>query len=116
MAKKLFLNRERVIPTAQVPSVRREQPDPEVAFSSRNGPVSMTTRQLPFTILDETSKSFPRFNTTGRSMLIKFKSPGEEHEPTAYLKGCITALANYLVDKVPDRNLVGLRIRNTENV
>jgi hypothetical protein len=49
-------------------------------------------------------------------MLIKFHSPGEEHEPTAYLKECITALANYLVDKVPDRDLVGLRIRNTENL
>jgi len=45
-----------------------------------------------------------------------FKSPGEEQEPTACLKECITALTNYLVDEVDDRNLVGLRIRNTENV
>jgi hypothetical protein len=49
-------------------------------------------------------------------MLIKFNSPGEEHEPTAYLKECITAITNYLVDEVADRDLVGLRIRNTENV
>ena len=49
-------------------------------------------------------------------MLIKFNSPGEEQEPTAYLKECITAITDYLVDKVPDRDLVGLRIRNTENV
>jgi len=52
-------------------------------------------------ILDETSKSFPKFNTTGRSLLTKSKSSGEEQEPTAYLKECITALTNYLVDKVP---------------
>jgi len=32
------------------------------------------------------------------------------------LKECITALLNYLGYKVPDRDLVGLRIRNTENV
>jgi len=60
-------------------------------------------------------KSFPKFNATGRSLLIKFNSPGEEQEPTAYLKECIT-LTDYLVDEVPDRDLVGLRIRNTENV
>ena len=49
-------------------------------------------------------------------MLIKFTSPYEGHEPTLYLKECIAALTNYLVNKVPDRDLVGLRIRNTENV
>jgi hypothetical protein len=61
-------------------------------------------------------QSLPKFNTTGRSLLIKFKFPGEEQEPTAYLKECITALTNYLVDEVNDRDLVRLRIRNTENV
>jgi hypothetical protein len=49
-------------------------------------------------------------------MLIKFNSPGEEQEPKTYLKECNTALAYYLVDKVLDRDLVGLRNRNTDNV
>jgi len=53
---------------------------------------------------------------TGRSLLIKFKSPGEEQKPMVYFKECIPTLTNYLVDKVLDRNLVGLRIRNIENV
>lgn len=66
--------------------------------------------------MDETSKPFPKFNATGRGVLINFKSPVEEQEPTAYLKECITALTNYLVDEVPGRDLVGLRILNTENV
>ena len=66
--------------------------------------------------MDETFKSFPKFNTAGRSLLIKFNSLGEEQDPTTYLKEWITALTNYLVDKVPDSDLVGLRIRNTENV
>jgi hypothetical protein len=48
--------------------------------------------------------------------LIKFISPGEEQEPTSYLQECITRLTNYLVDQVPDRDTVGLTIRNTENV
>jgi len=72
-----------------------------------------TAKQIPFRILDE--KSFPKFNTTGRSLLIKFLL-GEEQDPTTYLEECITVLTNYVVDKVPDRDLVGLRIRNTENV
>ena len=59
---------------------------------------------------------FPKFNTTWRSLLSKFKSPGEDQESTAYLKECITALTNYLVDEVAERDLVGLRIRNTKNV
>ena len=93
MAKKMFLNGKRVIPSAQVPSVRREEPDTDIASSSfRNSPVAEI--QLPFKISDETSKSFPKFKSTGRSLVIKFNSQGEEQEPTAYLKECITALAN----------------------
>jgi len=45
-------------------------------------------------ILDETSKTFPKFNATGRILLITFKSPGEEEDPATYLKECITVLTN----------------------
>jgi len=67
-------------------------------------------------ILDETSKSFQKFNATGRSLLIKFNSSVEEQNPGSYLKEYITALKNYLVDDVPGRDLLGLRIPNTENM
>lgn len=67
-------------------------------------------------ILDETSKTFPKFNANGGSILINLTFPREEQEPTAHLKKCITALINYLVDEVPGRDLMGVRIRNTENV
>ena len=110
MAKKIILNWARAIPTTETPPVSRGEIAPS---SSRN---TSASEKLRFKILDETFKSFPKFNTTGRSLLIKFNSPGEEQNPTIYLKECITALTNYLVDKVPDRDLVGLRIRNTENV
>jgi hypothetical protein len=49
-------------------------------------------------------------------VLITFRVPSEQHDPTAYLKDCIITLANYLVDEVPDKDLVGLKIRNTENM
>ena len=116
MAQKIFLNRQKANPTTQVPTISRKHTDPAIASSSKNILGSGTSVQLPFRILDETTKSFPKFNETGRSLLIKFDYPGEEQEPTAYLRECITSLTNYLVSEVSGRNLVGLRIRNTENV
>jgi len=115
MVEKLFLNRES-IPVFHVPSIIREEPDSGMPSTSRNNSESETTKELLFLILDETSKSFPKFNTTGRSLVIKFKLPGQEREPMTYLNDCITELTNYLVDDVPDRYLVGVRIRNTENL
>ena len=67
-------------------------------------------------VFDVISKSFPKFNITGRSLLIEFRSPHKEQEASTYLKEGITALSNYIFDEVNDRDLVGLRIRNTENV
>jgi len=64
------MNKESVIPTVQVPSVSREETDPEVPSSSRKSLLSKTTEQLPFLILDEMSKYFRKFNTFGRSMVI----------------------------------------------
>jgi len=63
----MILNRARAIPTTEAPSVSREDIAPS---TSRNISASETTKQLPFRILDETFKSFPKFNKTGRSLLI----------------------------------------------
>ena len=115
MAKKMFLNRARATRTARAPASSREENESEVASSSRNNHVSEICKQLPFMILDETSKSFPKFSESGRSMLIRFRTPNEEQNPTAYLKECITSLTIYLVHDVSAIDLVGLRIRNTEN-
>ena len=71
MAKKLFVNRKRAIPVVNAPSIIREEPDSGMVFTNRNNSESETTKELPFLILDETSKSFPKFNTTGRSLIIK---------------------------------------------
>jgi len=71
----MFLNRAMAIPTA----LNRDEE--EIASSSRSSLVSETTEQLTFMILDETSKSFRKLNATGRSLLIKLKSPGEEQGP-----------------------------------
>ena len=109
MPKKMFLSRERGILSAQITSVSREK----IAFTRRNNPLS---EHLPFMFWDETSKFLPKFNATERRLLIKFNSPVVEQNPGFYLKLCITALTNYLVDNVPGRDLVGFRIRNTENV
>jgi hypothetical protein len=115
MAKKLFLDRHREFPTSEVPSVMEERTQSETVLPDRSSPEPEMLDELPFQILDETSKSFPKFNATGRSLLIKFNSPSGEQDPTTYLRECINGLTNYLVDEVPNRDLVGLTIRNTEN-
>ena len=109
MAKKVFLSRERAIPSTQTPFVSRA----EIASTSRNNPLS---EQLNFMILDETSKSSPKLTATGRNLLIKFNSPFEEQNPGTYIRESITALTDYLVDDVPGSDLMGLRFRNSENV
>ena len=43
----LFLNRERVIPTAQFPSVNGEAHASEVTSSDRNNPMLGITEELP---------------------------------------------------------------------
>ena len=48
--------------------------------------------------------------------MIKFSAPAEHVEPTVYLEVCFTGLTNYTVKEVRDRDLVGLRIRNNENI
>ena len=85
----------------------------DVASSSMNNHVSEIRIQLHFMILDEIGESFPKINASGRIFLIRFRTPDEEQNPNTY---CITALTNYLVHDVDNRDLVGLRIRNTENV
>jgi hypothetical protein len=97
MAKKLILNRSRAMEAAL------SRADNVAPSSSGTRAESETNIELPFRILDETSKNFPKFNTTGRSLLIKFNNPGEEQQPMTYLKECITALTDYLVREVPDR-------------
>jgi hypothetical protein len=113
MTKKMFLRRQRTIPETEHPSVSSES---GTVLLFINNTVLDETVQLPFDILDESSKTFWKFNKTGRSLLIKFKSPTTDKKSVTYPKECIIALTNYLVDEAPGRDLVGLRIRNTENM
>ena len=46
------------MPNARALSVSREEPESEVASSSRNSPASVMSEQLPFLIFDETIKIF----------------------------------------------------------
>ena len=55
MPKKMFLNWERATLNVQAPSISREEPEAEVASSSRNNHVSEKREELHFMILDETA-------------------------------------------------------------
>ena len=60
-------------------------------------------------------KYFPKFNATGRFLLISFNSAVEEQNPGTYLKECITTLTDYVLHCVPDSDFVRLRIHNIES-
>jgi len=77
-----------LVSSAQAPSVSRE----ETASTSGKKPVS---EQLPFLILDDVLKSFPKFNTTWRRLLITFNSPSEKEDPGNNMKGIY-----YSIDKL----------------
>ena len=89
MTKKMFLKRAKATPIVPVPSISSEEPESEVPFSSMNNPVSEIREQLRFMILDETSKTFPKFNATGLSVPIKFRPLGEGQERRAHLKNAL---------------------------
>jgi hypothetical protein len=114
--KIVFLNRQKTIPTAVVPSVSRNRTESGIALSYRNNLGSDIAMQLPFRILDENTKKFPKFNATGRRLFIKFNCPGEEREPIAHLQESITSITDYLVCEVPGVDLVGHKIRKSDNV
>jgi hypothetical protein len=112
----MFLTRQQAIPNTEVPPVSAGRTESEAGLSGGSIPSSRIADELPFMILEETTKSFPKFNATGRSLLIKCNSLGEEQEPTLYLLECFTGFINYLVDQVPDRDTMGLTILDTKNV
>jgi hypothetical protein len=68
MAKKMFVTRQRAIPTTEVPAVSAGRTESEAGPSS-GSPSSRIADELPFMILDETTESFPKFNATGNSLL-----------------------------------------------
>jgi hypothetical protein len=66
-------NSDMPIPLFPQPSVSTVRDS--VPVSIRSTVVSEEDMELPFDISGETSKTFSKYNTTGRSSLIKFKPP-----------------------------------------
>ena len=61
------------MPATLVPAISSSHMEPAIESPNRNILESGTSVELPFTILNETTKFFPKFNATRRSLLIKFK-------------------------------------------
>jgi hypothetical protein len=62
---------------------------------------------MRFRNLDECSKTFRKFNTTGRSLLVKFEAVPENTKTVKHLEQCVTSLTEYLIKHIPDRDLIG---------
>ena len=62
----MFLNKQKAIPTTQVPTISRNHMQPAKTSSRRNILGSGRSEQLLVRIFDETSKTRPKFNATGQ--------------------------------------------------
>jgi hypothetical protein len=85
MANKLFMDRQIAFPSSEVCSVIQERTESEATSRGISNEVSERADELPFTILAETVKCFEKFDVTGRSLIIKFNSPGKNQDPYIYI-------------------------------
>jgi hypothetical protein len=71
---------------------------------------------MGFKITDETFKTFTKLNTQGRILLIQSNPAHETSDRSVHVEAKIKSLSDHLFQNIPDRDLVGLTIRNTENM
>jgi hypothetical protein len=93
MAKKLFLDNHREFPISEIPSVMEERTEPETVLPDRSSPEHEISDELPYEILDETSKSFPKLNQAGLVCSLNLtpqeKSRTLSHTSRNALQGCL---------------------------
>jgi hypothetical protein len=75
-----MLTRQKDIHTSPMPAISKNRTQSRITSSNRNTLGPEMAVQLPYRILEVTTKTFPKFNATGRSLLIKFNFSGEEQE------------------------------------
>jgi hypothetical protein len=113
MAKKMFLNRYRKFAATEHPSVISE---PERYLSFINN--AMLRKQCSYRSLLLTTPLKLSVNLVQQFgiYLLNSNLPTSDQDLVTYLRECITALTNYLVDEVTHMDFVGLKIRNTDIV
>ena len=78
------------------------------------------TPPLPtrFTIEEEVSRRYRRFNAEGAELKVRLLPPpdGDDTNPTTHFQASVTELFEYALRDCQDSHMVGLTIRNEDNV
>ena len=71
-----------------------------------------------FTIIDEITGQYRRFNTTETHLTVRLLPPteGDERDPISYFMANVTALCEQALRNCDDSDMVGISIRNEVNM
>src|SRR5215510_9802413 len=67
-----------------------------------------------FEVIDTKSKEYPRFNSLGTQLTVRFRAP-QSDEPVNHFVDSVNALFEYALENAMPSDMVGLTVRNEEN-
>jgi len=68
-----------------------------------------------FTILDEITREYRRFNTRGTQLTVRLLPP-DEIDPVSHFIASVSSLCEYALQNCDDSDMVGMSIRNEVNM
>ena len=69
-----------------------------------------------FTIIDETTRQYRRFNTVRTQLTVRLLSQSDESDPISHFLGSVIDLCEHALRNCDDSDMVGVSIRNEVNV
>ena len=76
------------------------------------------TMEQKFTIIDEITREYRRFNTRGTQLTVRLLPPveGDQRDSVSHFIASVSSLCEYAVQKCDDSDMVGISIRNEVNM
>ena len=68
-----------------------------------------------FTIIDEITREYRRFNTRERQLTVRL-SPPDDRDPVSHFIASVSSLCEYVLQNCDDADMVGISIRNEVNM
>jgi hypothetical protein len=68
-----------------------------------------------FTIIDEITREYRRFNTMGRQLTVRL-SPPDDRDPVSHFISSVSSLCEYALQNCDESDMVGISIRNEVNM
>ena len=68
-----------------------------------------------FTIIDEITREYRRFNTRGTQLTVRLLPP-DEIDPVSHFIASVSSLCDYALQNCDESDMVGISIRNEVNM